>query len=75
MFNVIKNYNGIECSYHKIGVISVNNQNITVHIWSYINSLSEENGENYINETIFNFNPTDIDKENLISDICSKITL
>lgn len=75
MFNITKNYNGIECSYHKIGAISVNDQKITVHIWSYINSLSEENGEDYINETIFDFNPTDIDKENLISDLYSKITL
>lgn len=75
MFNITKNYNGIECSYHKIGAISSNDQEITVYVWSYIDILSEENGDDFINESIFTFNINEIDTKNLISSLLSKIIL
>lgn len=75
MFNVIKNYNGIECSYHKIAEILKNPETITVTVWSYSNKLAEENGEIYINSTEFVFNTNEIDSKNLLQDLISKIQL
>lgn len=75
MFNIIKVYNGIECSYHKIGEIYKNSETITVNVWSYVNELSEQNGDDYINSSIFTFNTKDINQTNLIQDLTSKIQL
>ena len=75
MLNITKNYNGIDCTFHKIGNLIVNPNQIIASVWSYKDEASEQNGEDYINETIFTFDPTEIDKENLISDLYNRITL
>lgn len=75
MFNVIKTYNETECSFHKIGSITSNFFEIKVYVWSYVDKLSEENGEEFINETEFVFQTSDIDKNNLIPSLVAKINL